>query len=144
MRVLPHPPTLFSLPVLAFPYIGRLSLHRTKNLSSNWCQTRPSSATYVAVAKSPSMHTLWLVISLWELYGIWLVDIVLLPMGLQNPSAPSANFFNYSIGDPVLGSMVGLCASASVFVRLRQSLLGDRYIRIQSAEHYYSKHSVTA
>ena len=25
----------------------------------------------------------------WELWGVWLVDIVVLPMGLQTPSAPS-------------------------------------------------------
>jgi hypothetical protein len=32
-----------SLPTLAFPYTGALSLHRTKGLSSHWCPTRPSS-----------------------------------------------------------------------------------------------------
>ena len=29
----------------------------------------------------------WL--SLWELWGVWLVDFVVLPMGLETPSAPS-------------------------------------------------------
>ena len=33
MRVLPHPPTHSHLPTLAFPSIGALSLHRTKDLS---------------------------------------------------------------------------------------------------------------
>jgi hypothetical protein len=47
---------------LPFPYTGASSLHRTKGLSSHWCQIRPSSAAYVAVAKSPSMCTLWLMV----------------------------------------------------------------------------------
>ena len=33
-RVFPHPPTHYHFPVLAFPYTGTLSLHRTKGLSS--------------------------------------------------------------------------------------------------------------
>jgi hypothetical protein len=39
-----------------------LSLHKTKNLSSHWCLTRPSSATYAAGAMGPSVCTLWLVV----------------------------------------------------------------------------------
>jgi hypothetical protein len=57
-----HEPTYSRLPVLAFPYTGASSLHRTKGLSSHWCPTRPSSATYAAGALSPSLCTLWLVI----------------------------------------------------------------------------------
>jgi hypothetical protein len=63
---------------------------------------------------------------------VWLVDIVVLPIGLQSPSAPS-----------VLPQLLhwGLCAqsngwlqaSASVLVRLWQSLSGDSYIRVLSA-----------
>jgi hypothetical protein len=62
MRVLSHPPTYSCLPSLAFPYTGALSLHRTKGLSSHWCQTRPSSATYAAEAMGPSRCPLWLVV----------------------------------------------------------------------------------
>jgi hypothetical protein len=40
----------FHLTVLAFPYTGELSCHRTKSLSSYRCQTMPSSATYAAGA----------------------------------------------------------------------------------------------
>ena len=47
----PHPPTNPCLPALAFPYTGALSLHRTKVLSSHWCPTRSSSATYAAGAQ---------------------------------------------------------------------------------------------
>ena len=57
-----HPPTHSSLTALAFPYTGASSLHRTKGLSSHWCLTRSSSATYVAGAMGPSMHTLWLIV----------------------------------------------------------------------------------
>ena len=51
-----YQPTHSSFLVLAFPYTGALSLHRTKGL------TRTSSATYAAGAMSPSMCTLWLVV----------------------------------------------------------------------------------
>jgi hypothetical protein len=46
MRMLPHSPTCSHLPTLPFPSTGASSLHRTKGLSSHWCLTRPSSATY--------------------------------------------------------------------------------------------------
>jgi hypothetical protein len=51
-----------SLQPLAFPYTGASSLHRTKGLSSLWCTTRPSSATYVTGAMGHSMCTPWLVV----------------------------------------------------------------------------------
>jgi hypothetical protein len=63
---LPPPPahqvTQSCFPVLAFPYTGAWNLLRTKGLSSQWCLTRPSSATYAAGAMDPSMCTLWLVV----------------------------------------------------------------------------------
>jgi hypothetical protein len=34
------------------------------------------------------IYTLWLVVYSWELWGVWLVDIVVLPMKLKTPSAP--------------------------------------------------------
>jgi hypothetical protein len=42
------PPTHSCLSSIAFPYTGASSLHKTKGLSSRWCLTRPSSATYEA------------------------------------------------------------------------------------------------
>ena len=52
MRVFLHPPIHSNLTVLDFPILGHLSsLHRTKDLSFHWCLTRPSSATYAALAK---------------------------------------------------------------------------------------------
>jgi hypothetical protein len=57
-----HPPTHSCFLVLAFPYTGASSLHRTKDFSSHWCLRGPSSATYAAGAMGPSMCTLWLVV----------------------------------------------------------------------------------
>ena len=57
MRVLKHPYTHSHFPSLAFPYTGAWRLPRTKDLSSHWCPTRPSSATYMVGAMGPSMCT---------------------------------------------------------------------------------------
>ena len=51
----PHSPTQSRLPALTSPYTGASNPHRTKGLSSHWCPTRPSSATYTARAMGPSM-----------------------------------------------------------------------------------------
>jgi hypothetical protein len=58
MRVLPYPPIQSCLPTLEFTYTGESVLHRTKDLSSQWCLTRLSSATYVTGAMGYSMYTL--------------------------------------------------------------------------------------
>ena len=88
-RVLPHPPTHFCLTPLALPFFGEWSLHRTKHLPSHWCHIRWSSDTYLAEPLNcPCILFVWW-FSLWELWGVWLVDIVVLPMGLQTPSSPS-------------------------------------------------------
>ena len=62
MRLFLYLPTHSHFPILAFPYTGASSLHRTKGLSFHRCQTRPSSATYAAGAMGCSMCTLWLVV----------------------------------------------------------------------------------
>jgi hypothetical protein len=49
----PHPGILLT---------GASCLHSTKVLSSHWCLTRPSYATYAAGAMGPSICTLWLVV----------------------------------------------------------------------------------
>jgi len=55
---------------------------------------------YAAGAMGPSICTHWLVVcSLWALEGgIWLVDIVVLPMGLQTPSASSVLSLTLPLG----------------------------------------------
>jgi hypothetical protein len=84
VRVLPHPPTHSRLPTMAFPYTVASSLHRTKDLSSHWCLTRPSSANYEAGPMGPSKCTLGWWFSPWELWQVWLVGIVVLPMGCKS------------------------------------------------------------
>jgi hypothetical protein len=62
-RVLPYP-RVHSCPMaLAFPYAEASHLHRTKDLPSLWCQTRPSSATHAAGAMGLSVCILWFVVS---------------------------------------------------------------------------------
>jgi hypothetical protein len=65
----------------------------------------------------------------WEL---WLVDIVVLPMGLQTPLAPSVLSELLHWG-PHAHSNALLGASTSVFVRFWHSLLEDSYIRLLPA-----------
>jgi hypothetical protein len=60
----------------------------------------------------------------WELRGVWLVDIVVLPMGLQTSSAPTV----LSLTSPLVAQLDGwLQASTSVLVRLWQSLRRQPY-----------------
>jgi hypothetical protein len=37
----------------------------------------------------------------WELWGVWLVDIIVLPMGFQTPSAPSILSLTPPLGTPL-------------------------------------------
>ena len=104
MRMLFHP--LHShLPALNSPTLRHLSsLHRTKDLSSHWCLTRQSSATYAAGA----MYTLWW-FSPWELWGRgravgWYCSS---SYGVANPFSSFSPFSSSSIGIPVLSTMVG-------------------------------------
>jgi hypothetical protein len=74
----------------------------------------------------PSVLFGWWFIS-WELWGFWLVYIIVLPMGFQTPSSPSV----LSLTPPL-----GTCAQsngwlgASASVRLWQGLSGDSYTRL--------------
>ena len=43
----------------------------------------------------------------WELWGVWLVDIVVLPMGLKTPSAPYSSCPNFPLGVLTLSPMFG-------------------------------------
>ena len=63
----------------------------------------------------------------WKLWVVWLVDIVL-PMGLQTPSAPSTLPLTLPLGSP--SSAPWLAISGSVSVRLWQNLSGDSYTRL--------------
>jgi hypothetical protein len=93
---LAHQPTHSHFPILAFPYTGASTLYRIKSLSSHWCSKRPPSATYAAGAMGPFMCILWF--NPWELWGHWLVHIVVPSMGMQSPSEPSILSLAPSLG----------------------------------------------
>jgi len=109
-----HTPTPCSLPALAFPYNGTSSLHRIKGLSSHWYPTRPI-LSYICCWRHGSLH-------MYSLDGGlvpgssrgsgWLPHIVL-PMGLQTPSAPSVLSLTPPLGtlfsDQWLASSIRLC-----------------------------------
>ena len=61
-----------------------------------------------------------------------MVDIVVLPMGLQTPSAPTVLSLTPPLGSSTQ-SKGWLQVSTSVLVRIRQSLSGDSYFRCLSA-----------
>ena len=90
----------------------------------HWCLIRQSSATYVYscilmyyiyICMYTHVHSL-------RALGFWLFDIVVLPMGLQSPSAPSVLSY-LSLGSP--DSVQWLAVSAFVLVRCLQSLSED-------------------
>jgi len=119
-----HPPTL------AFPYTGELNTLRPNDLSSHWCPTKPSSATYVARAMGRSMCTCWFVVQ--SPGALEPVDTVASSMGLQTPIAPSVPSLSPPSVTPELSPMIG-CKLPPLFVRLWQSDLGDSHIRLLSA-----------
>jgi hypothetical protein len=90
MTGLPHPPAFFAPP----PYAEASNLHRTKDLPSQWCQTRPSSATYVSEAMAPSLLPCTLFgwwSSSWEHYGHSSSYWAAIPLCSSRPSASSPN-----------------------------------------------------
>jgi hypothetical protein len=129
LSVLPHPPTHSYFTALAFPYTGALSLHRINGLSSHWCLTKPSFATHAAGARVPPCVLFGWWFSSWELWRIWLVDIVL-PMGFQTPSVLALT--------PPLGSLCSvqwLNASIRICIcqALAKNLTRQSYIGLLSA-----------
>ena len=107
MRVLPHPTTHSHLAALAFPYTGALISLRPKGCSSHLCPTRPSSATYAAIAMDTFMCTPWLVVqSLGALGGLAYGHCCFL-YGVANPLSSFSSFSNSSIGNPTLSPMIG-------------------------------------
>ena len=106
---IPHPP------VHQPTHSASLSWHSPT--LGHWAFTGPRASYLTDVQQELTLlHMLWSHGSLhvysgwwlipWELWGYWLVDIVV-PMGLQNPSAPCVFFSRASIGDPVLSQMDG-------------------------------------
>jgi hypothetical protein len=101
-----HQPTHSHFSVLAFLYSGALSLYRTKDLSSHWCPTRSSSATYAAVVPLCVCFGCWF--SSWELWGVLVTSFWCSSYGAASPFSSLGPFSSSSsIVDPVLHPQVG-------------------------------------
>ena len=113
----PHHPTYSHFLVLAFPYTGALRLIGPRaSLPIDVQQGHPLLHMQLEPWVPPCVLFGWW-FSPWELWGYWLVHIVVPPMGLQTPSAPWV-LSSSSIGDLVLSPMVGrehppLCLSVT-------------------------------
>jgi hypothetical protein len=116
MRVLLHPLTHSYLTSLASPHTGASSFQRTKDPTSHWCHIWPSSAIYVSIP--PCILFGW-GFSLWKLWVVWLVDIVL-PIGFQCPSAPSALPLALLLGSWWLAVSICICISHVLVEPLRE------------------------
>ena len=103
------PPTHSHLPTFDSPTLGHLlSFHRTKDLSSHWCMTRPSSATYAAGATctplfdglvpGSSWGTGWsiLLFFLWGCNSLQLLRSYLILKHTDFPECPSLKPILYS------------------------------------------------
>ena len=131
--MLPHPLTKHLTP-LASPFDEATNFHRTKSLPSQWCQISQSSTKYIARAMDWLMYTLWLWFSPWELWGIWLVDTVVLPIGLHSPSAPSDLPLTLPLGSP--GSFQWLAVSICIWL----SQVLEEHLRRQLYQTPICKH----
>jgi hypothetical protein len=61
----------------------------------------------------------------WELWGwgwYWLVDIVVLPIGLQTPSAPSVLYLTPPLGTPWMAGSICLCICQALAEPLKRQL----------------------
>jgi hypothetical protein len=98
MRVFPQVPTHSCLPTLTFPYIAALSLHRTSASPTIYAQQRnPLLHMNLETWVSPPVLLGWW-FSPWNLWESWLFDIVVFPMRLQTPSAPSVFSLTLPLG----------------------------------------------
>lgn len=123
-----HPSTYSHITALAFLHTGAPSLYSGRSP----LPLMTDKATYAAESPvGPSMCTLWWWFSPWELWGIWLVNILVLSMGWETPSAPSV----LPVTSPLCShvqSYVWLWPWTSVLMRLWQSLSGDSHARLPS------------
>jgi hypothetical protein len=79
-----NPPTHFCLPVLGH----RAFTGPRASLPIDFGQGHPLLHMQLEPCVPPCIIFGWW-FSSWELWGVWLVDIVVPPVGLQTPSAPS-------------------------------------------------------
>jgi len=108
---------------LLHSYAVALSLHRTKGLSSHWC------LCYMCICS----HTVcqcaffgwWF--SPWELCEVQLVNIVVLPMGLQTSSVPSVFPLTHPFRFPCFVHCLAVCIYICIGQVLDQLLRGPLY-----------------
>jgi hypothetical protein len=112
-----NPSIQFPVPLLTSPTTPA-SLSWNSPILGDQAFTRPRASPLIDVPPGhPLLHMQlkpWALLvcsfgwwfSPWELWGYWLAHIVVPPMGLQTPSAPSV-LSNSSIGVSVLSAMVG-------------------------------------
>jgi hypothetical protein len=111
----PYPPTHSCLPALVFSYTG----HRTVTDQGHLLSLMPDKAIlcYISGWSRENLHELfgwWF--SLWELWVFCLVDIVVLPIRLQTPSATSVLSLSPPLGTPC--SVQWLAVSIHLIQRL--------------------------
>jgi hypothetical protein len=99
MRVFPHPPT-------------HASLLSHSSILGHQAFTGPRFSSHTDAQQGHPLLRIWLEpwvppcvlfgwwFSPWELWGFWLVDIVVLPMGLQTPSALLVLSLSPPLGSP--------------------------------------------
>jgi hypothetical protein len=129
MRMFLHPPTHSHLRSLYSPALGGGGIYR----SFIGPRTSPPTDAWhlLHMQLEPCVRLCWW-LRPWELWGVWLVDIVVLPLGLQTPSTPLVPSLTPLLGTP--HSVQWLAANiASEFVRLWQGHSGDSHIRLLSA-----------
>jgi hypothetical protein len=65
--------------------------------------------------------------SAWDLWGVWLVDIAVLPMGMQTPSAPSVLPLTPPLGSPCSVRWLAVCIHICIGQALTEPLGGQQY-----------------
>ena len=116
----PHPSNHSYLTVLAFPYTEVIDPSQDLLLP---LMPRPSSATYKAGAMGMYVFFGWW-FSSWEL---WLVDIFVLPMGLQTPSALSVLSLPPPLGTLCSAQWLAESICLCIFQALSEPLRGQLY-----------------
>jgi hypothetical protein len=118
------PPTHSHLTALAFPYTGAWSPHRPSP-PIDAKERHPLLHMRLEPQVPPCVLFAWW-FSPWELWEVWMVDIIVLPMGLQTPSTPSVLSLTPPLGSPCsvqwLAMSIGLCNCQPLAQALRRQL----------------------
>jgi hypothetical protein len=127
MTVFPDPLTHSHLLWMAFSYIGASSLHRTKGLFSHWCLTSHPLLHMRLESWFPPCELFGGWFSLWKLWEIWLVDIVVLSMGLKIPLDTSVLFLTPPLGTPSLVQWLTVSLCFCICQALAEPLMRQLY-----------------